>query len=475
MTQLIWFRRDLRSNDHHALFKAQQIGSVVGLFIFDAEILASFPKTHPALPLLIQAVYELKRNLEGYNIPLVILHDSPANAFSSVINLLKSHNLAIKKVHANRDYEPDTIKRDQDIAHQLNQHSIEFSLYKDQVIFDQNEIIKADGKPYTIFTPYKNAWLKRFSDADCVCFNTHTQPLLPRPLTDSINRLLTLSLTELGFVENTCFDHQTNLSEHAANIALHLFKANIDEYHHTRDFPALDKTARISHHLRFGTLSIRQCVAFAKKRPTEGAATWLNELIWREFYQQLLWHFPNVVHESFKAQYRTLIFENNETYFDAWCAGQTGYPIIDAAMRQLNQTGFMHNRLRMIVASFLCKDLLIDWRWGEQYFKEKLIDYDLAANNGGWQWSASTGCDAQPYFRIFNPILQSQKFDKDGVFIKKYAPELNEFGPKDIHFPATAKYHPFNFILGRDYPKPIVDHAKQKISVINLYKTAAKY
>lgn len=467
--QIIWFRRDLRTHDHHALFKASQLGHVIGLFVFDSEILASFPKTQPALPLLLEAVYALKTKLAHYNIPLIVLHDTPTKAFSTVIDIFKSHNLTIKKVHANRDYEPDALQRDQAIARQLDLLSIEFALYKDQVIFDQNEIVKADDKPYTIFTPYKNAWLKRLSQTDIVDFTTHPQVALPVALVQSINTLPALTCTTFGFFSITRLD-QIELSEDAAQLALNQFKTNIDAYHLTRDFPSLNKTARISHHLRFGTLSIRQCVAFAKKHPTEGAKTWLNELIWREFYQQLLWHFPNVEYESFKAQYRTLIFENNRTYFDAWCTGQTGYPIVDAAMRQLNQTGFMHNRLRMIVASFLCKDLLIDWRWGEQYFKEKLIDYDLAANNGGWQWSASTGCDAQPYFRIFNPILQSQKFDRDGGFIKQYVPELSGFSDKDIHFPAIAKQHPIGFMLGRDYPEPVVEHAKQSMRALNLYK-----
>lgn len=484
--QLVWFRRDLRTQDHHALYSAlrsvKNIRSnenideyIVGVFIFDPDILKDFPN-HPSLPLLHEAVLALRLELGKINIPLLIMHAPPLQAFEQICQDIVHASLQkITAIHSNIDYEPQAIRRDQSIANHFK--DIEFIQYKDQVIFHQNEIVKADSLPYTIFTPYKNTWLKHLDASHYLPFAILKQIIaadLAQELANYTQKYPTPSLKEIGFkaynpdftqaIKSSFNDY--SLTESRAQLCLQTFIPKMQDYANNRDYPALSGTSGLSLHLRFGTISIRQCVQVALQHK---AHVWLSELIWREFYQQLLWHFPSIVDQAFKAKYRAINWSNNPVYFKAWCEGKTGYPIVDAAMRQLNQTGWMHNRLRMIVASFLCKDLLIDWRLGDAYFKEKLVDYDLAANNGGWQWSASTGCDAQPYFRIFNPILQSQKFDPSGDFIKRYLPELAALNAKDIHFPSYAKTN-LPIKLGLDYPMPLVEHALQRKEALALYK-----
>lgn len=420
---LFWFRRDLRLQDNAGLYHAlKENKEVVPIFIFDTSILNNLKdNTDRRVEFIHHSLTLLQHQLVALGSSLLVFHGNPLDIFKT---------LKPKAVYTNHDYEPYARKRDEDVKTILSKNQIEFKTFKDLVIFEKGEVTKEDGKPYTIFTPYSRKWKSLLTPANLKSYPTEKYFNSFK----KINEVPLPALKEIGF-------EKTGLP-----FPERIIKQNIvEKYDQQRNFPAMEGTTRLSVHLRFGTISIRKLAQVAQQKNE----TWLNELIWRDFYQMILWHFPRVEH-AFKPSYDHIQWVNNETDYKAWCEGKTGYPIVDAGMRELNATGFMHNRVRMIVASFLTKHLLIDWRWGEAYFAEKLLDFDLAANNGGWQWAAGSGCDAAPYFRVFNPTLQTEKFDPKFEYIKKWVPE---FGSKD-------------------YPKPIVDHAYARERVLKVYKEA---
>ncbi|MCZ8020286.1 MAG: deoxyribodipyrimidine photo-lyase [Cyclobacteriaceae bacterium] len=421
---LVWLRRDLRLDDNSALFHALSAhDKVLPIFIFDTHILHKLEdKADKRVEFIWQSLQQVKQELENIGSSLLVIYGKPEDFFSSVNP---------KAVYTNHDYEPYALKRDNNVKDILSTQTIPFYTFKDQVIFEKSEVVKDDGKPYTVFTPYSKKWKSKLTQKD---FKSYSIEKLKKNFLQT-DALAIPTLTEIGFT-NTHFGFPERLVKQ--NIITH--------YHETRNFPAITGTTRLSVHLRFGTVSIRKLVSIALQKNE----TWLNELIWRDFYYMILWHFPHVETRAFKPAYDAIEWRNNETEFEAWCKGATGYPIVDAGMRELNQTGFMHNRVRMITASFLIKHLLIDWRWGEAYFAKKLLDFDLAANNGGWQWAASSGCDAAPYFRVFNPVLQTEKFDPELQYIKKWVPELGT----------------------PSYPKPIVEHTFARNRVLQAYKSA---
>jgi len=456
-TALCWLRRDLRLDDHAALYTALCAHPrVVCVFLFDRLELHN----HRQAKFVWHALDQIKQGLQARGSDLLIVQGDASNEICAL-----AQRFAASVVYVAEDYEPAARARDQSVDQALAALGSRLEPVKDLVIFAGDEILAKNHTPYSVFTAYKNTWLARLNPAEWMPYDSLGQlsRLMPLPATPMP------SLKQLGFQSSNLGGLGLPLGKSGAQQLLAAFDAHIADYQQQRDFPALDASSHLSPHLRFGTLSIRRAVALAAEYTGPGAACWLSELIWREFYQQLLWHHPRVAQESFKLKYRDLNYENNQTWFDAWRNGQTGFPLIDAAMRQLSQTGWMHNRLRMITASFLVKDLLIDWRWGERYFAETLLDFDLAANNGGWQWAASTGCDAQPYFRIFNPVTQSKRFDPDGRFIRRYLPELTELNNQDIHAPWLAKKLPAGFTLGRDYPVPMVEHAEQRQRALALF------
>ena len=458
---LVWFRRDLRDYDHAALSHAlQESNHVFCIFIFDKEILNALKnKEDRRVEFIWESVKELKESLREKKSDLIVTYDLASNAISRAIDEFK-----IEAIYTNRDYEPQAIKRDETIKSLASKKNIAFYDFKDQVVFEKDEILTALEKPYTVFTPYKNNYLKKLNQTTLPRFDI--EPFIKNLAQFKSEPLLTLK--DMGFQTTNLSKIKIYTGMTGGKLLTEDFKERMAFYKKTRDFPAIKGVSYLSVHLRFGTVSIRQLFRLALESFSEGSETWLNELIWREFYFQILFHRPDVaLGKAFKKEYESIAFENNPDYFKAWTEGKTGYPIVDASMRQLNQTGFMHNRLRMIAASFLVKDLLVDWRWGEAYFAEKLIDFDLSANNGGWQWAASTGCDAQPWFRIFNPITQSLRFDPKGKFIKKYIPELNTFDDDEIHAPWFSQN-----TQKIDYPKPIIDHASQRIKALALYKSA---
>lgn len=468
-TSLVWFRRDLRDYDHAALYHALKSSKqVYCAFIFDTEILDQLTdKADRRVEFIWESVRELKLALQQQGGDLIVRHGKASSEIPKLAEQLK-----VNAVFTNRDYEPSAAERDRKVACQLKDHAIEFHDFKDQVIFEKDEILTQAGKPFGVFTPYKNAVLKKLNDFYLASY----------PVSRYINNLAKRkaeemqSLESLGFVRTNLSSLKLPTGMSGAQQLFEDFLERIQQYKSARDFPAIKGPSYLSVHLRFGTISIRQLARTAWQMGGSGAEGWLNELIWRDFYFQILYHHPRVADgRAFKADFDTLPFSNNEKLFHAWCDGKTGYPLVDAAMRQINQTGWMHNRLRMVAASFLVKDLLIDWRWGERYFAEKLIDFDLSANNGGWQWAASTGCDAQPWFRIFNPITQSEKFDTEGKFIRRYVPELAVCNNKEIHAPwliAASRQQELGLSLGIDYPQPVVDHAAQRLLALVLYKNA---
>lgn len=421
---LFWFRRDLRLQDNAGLYHALKGNKeVLPIFIFDSEILDKLEdKVDLRVSFIYQSLIRMKEQLEELGSSLLILHGNPIKIFQE---------LSPKAVYTNHDYEPYAIQRDEQVKTLLERKGIGFKTFKDQVIFERNEVVKDDGKPYTVFTPYSRKWKSTLKSDTLTSYSTE------KYFHDfkKIKPIEAPSIADIGFIE-TSFTFPEKIIKQSI----------VEHYDKQRNFPAVAGTTKLSVHLRFGTVSIRKLAQLAQKKNE----TWLNELIWRDFYHQILWHFPHIVTKSFKPAYDKIEWRNNETEFAAWCEGRTGYPIVDAGMRELNTTGFMHNRVRMIVASFLTKHLLIDWRWGEAYFAKKLLDFDLAANNGGWQWAASSGCDAAPYFRVFNPQLQTEKFDLKLEYIKKWVPE---FG--------TARY-----------PKPIVEHKFARERVLKTYKEA---
>ncbi|UKB82053.1 DNA photolyase family protein [Chryseobacterium sp. MEBOG06] len=395
---IFWFRRDLRLEDNIGLYQALQSGlKVIPIFIFDTGILRQLHNKYDRrVDYIHQALQQLHDELQKYGSGLHIFYGEVEEIFEKVVAKFN-----INTVFCNRDYEPQAIKRDQTVARLLSKHTIQFKEFKDQVIFEKDEIVKSDHSPYTVFTPYSRKWKENMTAVKSVRIDTSH-------FVEFHEGSEIVTLAEIGF-EKT--DLEFKKPELDSKI--------IADYQKYRDFPALNHTTHLGIALRFGTISVRKCVKYA----AEHNEIWLNELIWREFFMQILFHFPSVVTHCFKKKYENINWRNDEDEFKAWCEGRTGYPIVDAGMRELNETGFMHNRVRMITASFLTKHLLIDWRWGEAYFAEKLLDYDLSANNGNWQWAAGCGCDAAPYFRIFNPYEQTKKFDKDLKYIKKWLPE----------------------------------------------------
>lgn len=451
---LVWFRRDLRSEDHAALYHALRAAQkVYCVFIFDTDILAALPDRkdrrvefiHQSVLALDAGLHALSLRAGGEGSGLIVRHGAAQDCIPEL-----AWQLGVQKVFTNRDYEPTAIARDQSVAASLDIMGIGFADFKDQVIFETHEVLTQVGKPYSVFTPYKNAWLKKVDDFQLKSYpvEKYAARLACKPSAESIP-----SLAQIGFESGTWDSLPMPAGSNGAQTLLDDFAPRVARYKMARDFPAVKGVSYLSVHIRFGTVSVRKLARFALQQNNEGAATWLSELIWREFYQAILYHFPHVVNRSFQRACDRIVWDNNPEYFTAWCEGRTGYPIVDAAMRQLNQTGYMHNRLRMITASFLCKDLGINWREGEKYFADKLNDYDLASNNGGWQWAASTGCDAQPWFRIFNPVTQSRKFDPEGKFIRRYVPELKQLSDKTIHEPWS---------MAGVYLPPIVDHAQAR-------------
>jgi deoxyribodipyrimidine photo-lyase len=414
---IFWFRRDFRLLDNHALSLAMKSGlPVLPLFIFDVNIIDTLKSDDPRISFIYEYLENINNDLKKYGSSLKVLKGEPIKIFK---DLTEAYN--IREVFANKDYEPYAIKRDNEIEQFLDEKGIGFIRTKDHVIFEENEIIKADGNPYTVFTPYKKKWLEKFSEKDireCEYGNNFLQvdPDFP-------------SLQQLGFKRSKIKVRDYDLSV-------------LDFYAVNRDFPE-HSTTHLGPHLRFGTVSIREII----RKLANQHEVFLSELIWREFFMQILYHFPSVEKECFRTKYNNLDWRNNEYEFELWKQGRTGYPLVDSGMRELNETGNMHNRVRMVVASFLVKHLLIDWRWGEAYFAEKLLDYELSSNNGNWQWAAGTGCDAAPYFRIFNPETQLKKFDKDFKYVKKWLPELGS----------------------EDYPKPIVDHKFARQRALDVY------
>jgi len=424
---LFWFRRDLRLYDNHGLYQALK-GSeaVLPIFIFDQDILEGLKdKADKRVAFIHKALTDIQTTLKENGSSLYILHDTPQQAFAKL-----TKEFDITAIYTNHDYEPYAIGRDTEVKKSLETKGIALHTFKDQVIFERNEVVKADGSPYTIFTPFSKIWKEKYAaqkkeryPSEKHLNNLYQTKPLPIP-----------SLKKLGF-EEVLLDIPSVTPD----------KSIIQHYDETRNLPYVNGTSKMSVHLRFGTVSVRELAAKAAQWNDQ----WLNELIWREFFMMILWHFPNVITESFKAKYDRIPWRNNEAEFKKWCAGETGYPMVDAGMREMNSTGLMHNRVRMVVASFLTKHLLIDWRWGEAYFAEKLLDYELSSNNGNWQWCAGCGCDAAPYFRIFNPAEQQKKFDPDMIYIRKWIK---------------------NYKSG--YLEPIVDHDFARKRVLDVFKTA---
>lgn len=469
---LVWFRRDLRDYDHSALYHAlKSSAQVYCVFVFDADILDKLQdKADRRVEFIWESARELRTALQSQGGDLIILHGHAKVEIPKLAN-----DLFVEAVFTNHDYEPSAIARDAHVMVQLNSNNISFHHYKDHVIFEKDEVLTLAGKPYSVFTPYKNMWLKTVNDFYIKLYPVDAyKQNLAIPNSSTIPNLELLDLESIGFKHTNLASIRLPTGMHGGLALLNDFNHRMSRYKETRDFPAIKGVSYLSVHLRFGTISIRHLVREALHANNSGAQTWLSELIWRDFYMQILHHNPRVAAGmAYKAEFENLQFTNDQTLFQTWCDGKTGYPLVDAAMRQLNNTGFMHNRLRMITASFLVKDLLVDWRWGERYFAEKLIDFDLSANNGGWQWAASTGCDAQPWFRIFNPITQSEKFDPQGKFIRKYVPELTMCNDKEIHAPwliSPSRLQEIKLTMGKDYPNPAVDHATQRMQALALYK-----
>ncbi len=465
---LVWFRRDLRADDHaalhHALTRARQVWCV---FVYDTEILDPLPsRSDRRVEFIHAAVAELDGALRALGGGLLVLHGRARDEVPAL-----ARRLQVQALFFNHDYEPAAIERDRAVASAMQSQGVDVHSFKDHVVFERSEILTGVGKPFSVFTPYKNAWLGRLDAAalEAWAVAPHAGALAavaPAPLP---------SLEGIGFRLTNLRELRLPLGMSGARALLDDFRTRIAHYHERRDFPAKRGPSYLSVHLRFGTISVREAARAARGSDSRGAATWLSELIWRDFYCMILYHHPQVVDHAFRREYDGIAFPNDAERFLAWCEGRTGYPLVDAAMRQINQSGYMHNRLRMVAASFLVKDLHVDWRRGERYFAEALNDYDLAANNGGWQWAASTGCDAQPYFRIFNPVTQSERFDPEGRFIRLYLPELANVPPRYIHAPwlmPQAEQEACGVVIGRHYPAPIVDHASARKATLALYAAA---
>jgi len=467
---LVWFRRDLRDNDHAALYHALKAhDQVYCAFVFDREILDALPsRIDRRVEFIHASIVELDGALRAQGGSLIVQHAHARDAIPAL-----ALELGATAVYANHDYEPAALARDDAVRGALGAAGIAFHTFKDQVIFEKSEVLTGAGRPFSVFTPYRNAWRRQLTPfhlkaypVDRYAARLRTPPASPRLPT----------LAELGFAPSNLGELALPCGMSGARSLWQDFRARISDYDRARDYPAVKGVSYLSPHLRFGTISIRELARVAFEMPGKGPETWLNELIWRDFYQQILWHRPDVVTQSFRPEFDAVRWEEGpaaERLFHAWREARTGYPLVDAAMRQLNQTGWMHNRLRMVVASFLTKDLGIHWLRGERYFAETLNDYDLAANNGGWQWAASTGCDAQPWFRIFNPVTQSERFDPDGRFIRRYLPELSEVPTRWIHAPwlmSPLEQTAHRCVVGRDYPLPVVDHAQARERTLQRFK-----
>jgi deoxyribodipyrimidine photo-lyase len=424
---IIWLRRDLRFNDNAALYHAlKSNNAVLPIFIFDRNILKRLDDEHDArISFIHQTLVQLQAELNKIGSTIKVYYGLPIEIWKNIITEFR-----VEKVFINGDYGLYARKRDPAVEELLKENNISFHSYKDQVIFEKEEVLKDDGKPYTVFTPYSRKWKTKLNNFY----------LKPYPTEKYFSNFFKAESFDLPTLESIGFK-PTRIAIPRTNVADELIK----KYDEQRNFPAVNGTSKLGIHLRFGTISIRELANRAKGLNE----TYLNELIWRDFYHMILWHFPHAAKNAFKKEYDKIVWRNNEEEFKKWCEGKTGYPIVDAGMRELNATGYMHNRVRMITASFLTKHLLIDWRWGEAYFAKKLLDFDLAANNGGWQWAASTGCDAAPYFRIFNPSEQTKKFDSELKYIRHWVPELDTF----------------------DYPKPIVEHTFARNRALETYKT----
>lgn len=467
---LCWLRRDLRLSDHTALAEAcRNGGETVLAFIFDTNILDQLPdRNDRRMTFIVRSLAELEESLRRLGSTLIVRRGDPVDEIPRLVE-----SLDIDAVFFNRDYEPYAKRRDEEVTARLRAAGCAVHSFKDHVVFEGDEIRTGQGTPFKVFTPYRNGWMARLASDGNREATAERAPDLRRlaPARTLEEKAEQWPIERLGFTEAHLW---LEPGERAAHERLKNFAATMIDYDRLRNVPEANGTSGLSAHLRFGTISTRECVRQALRTPGPGATSWLNELIWREFYQMILDQFPYVVDRAFKSEYDRIEWPGDDESFAAWCQGRTGYPIVDAAMRRFNETGWMHNRLRMVTASFLTKDLLVDPRLGEAYFARYLLDYDLAANNGGWQWSASTGCDAQPYFRIFNPTSQSEKFDPEGTFIRLGCPELSGFSRKRIHSPAGAdifEQQAAECIIGEDYPHPIVDHATQRERALRLFKS----
>jgi len=425
---IFWFRRDLRPEDNTGLYHALRSGyRVLPLFIFDRNILDRLDdRNDRRISFILGALEALQDKLTAAGTSLKVLHDTPENAIRKMVS-----DFDVKAVYANHDYEPYAVKRDSHVAGILKESGIPFHTFKDQVIFEKDEILKSDGTPYTVFTPYSRAWKKLLTE-------DHPGTYPSEKLTGQFLKIEPLPLPSIGDIGFNRTEYIFTAPEVNTDL--------ISNYQRTRDIPSINGTTRLGVHLRFGTVSIRELIRTAVRLND----VWLNELVWREFFMSILWHFPHVTDNAFKKKYDNIIWRNNEDEFERWCTGKTGYPIVDAGMRELNETGFMHNRVRMITASFLAKHLLIDWRWGEAYFGGKLLDFELSSNNGNWQWAAGCGCDAAPYFRVFSPAAQTTKFDRDLLYIRKWVPELDS----------------------KEYPGAIVEHNFARERALATYRKA---
>ena len=425
---IFWFRRDLRLHDNHGLYEALKTNTaVLPVFIFDTAILDALPKNDARVEFIHQQLTDINTRLQAHGSGVSLYHGTTEDIFDQLTN-----QYDVNAVYCNHDYEPYAIARDQKIAELLTSKSIAFKTFKDHVIFEQNEITKDDGLPYKVYTPFSKKWLAAFDGGHCDSFASEESLENTCKLVD----YSWVNLTDMGFEPNPI-----KIAPYNVNSDI------IENYEATRNFPAVNGTSKLGPHLRFGTVSVREIVFKAIQHENN---TFLKELIWREFFMQILWHFPHTVTQSFKPQYDAIKWRNNSEEYKQWCAGNTGYPLVDAGMRELNQTGFMHNRVRMLVGSFLCKHLLIDWRWGEAYFAEKLHDFELSSNVSNWQWVAGCGVDAAPYFRIFNPTTQVTNFDKQHTYIKKWVPDYQEL----------------------TYPTPMVDHKFARERCLTTYKEA---
>ncbi|MFK3740182.1 cryptochrome/photolyase family protein [Massilia sp. TN1-12] len=471
---LVWFRRDLRTDDHaalhHALLSSHRVYCV---FVFDTDILDGLAEDDRRVQFIHASLVELDARLRSMGGYLIVRHGRAADDIPRL-----AAELDAESVFANHDYEPQAIRRDRAVLDALRRAGRSLQTFKDQVVFERDEVLTKTGGPFSVFTPYKNAWLKRLAAepqaVDAWETAEHAGALAPAPDGHALP-----ALEELGFRAPPCPLPTPGMT--GAGQLLDAFLERMARYDHDRDYPALDATSRLSLHLRFGTLSVRRLVRLLRARIDAGdgglgTPVWLSELIWREFYMMILARHPRVVTDNFKPAFDALAWDEGQdadALFAAWCEGRTGYPLVDAAMLQLNRTGFMHNRLRMVTASFLTKDLGIDWRRGEAYFARRLDDYELSSNNGGWQWAASTGCDAQPWFRIFNPVTQSKRFDPDGTFIRAWLPALGKLDKAAIHAPWLAKDAALDkagVVLGRDYPLPVVDHEQARAKTLARFK-----